>query len=163
MAAAYQRLNFAPHWQMTNDNLIELIDLVPEEKLDWSPAPTEWSIRVIGTHIVLARYHDPIVPGPNGAQMSDVVVDCRTKEGLKKHLRSSWKMVAEFLTDAEKLDAVHEPLTGGLAPDYTEPEVYDGHYIAYHRMAHDLHHRSTIVGYLGQLGISLDGHRIRPL
>ena len=163
MPTNYPRLNFTPHWQTTNENLIELIDLVPEEQLDWAPAPSEWSTRVIVTHIILARYHDPIVPGRDGAQMSDVVIDCRTKEGLKRHLRSSWEMVASFLSDADKLDAVHEPLTGGLAPEYVEPEVYDGHYIAYHRMAHDIHHRSTIIGHLNQLGVSLDGHRIRPL
>jgi len=113
--------------------------------------------------MILARYHDPIVPGWEGPHISEVVTDCRTKEGLKKHLRSSWEMVAAFLSDAEKLDAVHEPLTGGMAPEYIEPDVYDGHYISYHRMAHDLHHRSTIIGYLHQLGISLDGRRIRPL
>jgi len=163
MGESYQRLNFAPYWQMTNDNLVEIVDLVPEEKLDWAPEPTEWSTRVIVTHIILARYHDPIVPGRDGAQMSDVVLECRTRDGLKKHLRSSWEMVAAFLSDSGQLDATHEPLSGGLAPEYIEPEVYDGHYIAYHRMAHDLHHRSTIVGYLGKLGISLDGHRVRPL
>ena len=159
----YPRLNFAPYWRMTNDNLIELIDLVPEGKLDWSPAPTEWSIRVIVTHIILARYHHPIVPPEGGPQVQDVVMDCRTKEGLKKHIRSSWGMVAAFLSDPEKLDAVHESLTGGLAPEYVEPDVYDGHYVAHHRMAHDLHHRSTIIGYLNQLRISLDSQRIRPL
>ena len=98
----YPRLNFAPHWKMTNDNLVELIDLVPEDKLDWSP-PGEWSIRVITTHIILARYHDPIVPGRDGAQISDVVLDCRTKSGLKQHLRSSWDMVEAFLRDQAKL------------------------------------------------------------
>jgi hypothetical protein len=30
-------------------------------------------------------------------------------------------------------------------------------------LAHDLHHRSTIIGHMAQLGISLDGHRVRPL
>jgi hypothetical protein len=159
---AFQRLNFGPYWEMNNDNLIELIGLAPEEKLDWSPAPTEWSIKTIATHIILARHHDPIVPRPEGAQMSDIVMDCRSKEGIQKHLRSSWKMVAEFLSDAEKLDARHQPLTAN-APDYNEPEVYDGHYVAYHRMAHDLHHRSTIIGHMNQLGISLEGHRVRPL
>jgi hypothetical protein len=163
MPPNYQLLNFAPYWEMNNANLIELIDLVPEEQLDWSPAPREWSIRVIATHIILARHHNPIVPGRDGAQTSDVVLDCRTKEGIKRHLRTSWEMVATFLSDREQLDSVHEPLTGGPAPEYVEPEVYDGHYVAYHRMAHDLHHRSTIIGHLGQLGISLDGHRVRPL
>jgi hypothetical protein len=164
MAPNYQRLNFAPYWQMTNDNLIELIGLIPEEKLDWAPAPGEWSARVIATHIILARYHNPIVPGRDGAgaEMSEVVMDCRTKEGIQKRLRTSWDMVAAFLSDAEKLDAVHEPLTAN-APEYNEPEVYDGHYVAYHRLAHDLHHRATIIGHMSQLGISLDGHRVRPL
>ena len=163
MPRNYQRLNVAPYWEMNNDNLIELVDLIPEDKLDWSPGPGEWSTRVIVTHIILARYHNPIVPGRDAAQLSDVVMDCRTKEGLKRHLRSSWGMVAAFLSDAAQLDAVHEPLTGGPAPEYTEPDVYDGHYIAYHRMAHDLHHRSTIIGHMNQLGISLEGHRVRPL
>ena len=162
MTANYSPLKIAPYWQMTNDNLIDLMELVPEEKLDWTPAPGEWSTRVILTHIILARYHDQIVPGREGAEISEVVMDCRTKEGLKKHLASSWQMVAEFLSDPAKLDATHEPLTAS-APEYIEPPVCDGHYIAYHRMAHDIHHRSTIIGHLNQLGISLDGPRVRPL
>ena len=159
---AYAPLKIAPYWQMTNENLIELIDLIPEEKLDWSPAPGEWSTRVIATHIILARFHEPIVPLRDGAQMSEVIMDCRTKEGIKRRLASSWQMVAEFLSDESKLDAAHEPLVAN-APGYNEPEVNDGHYIAYHRMAHDLHHRSTIIGHMAQLGTSLDGHRVRPL
>ena len=106
----YAPLKIAPYWQMTNENLIELIDLVPEDKLDWTPAPGEWSTRLIATHMILARYHAPIVQGLDGAQMSEVIMDCRTKEGLKKHLASSWQMVAEFLSDESKLDAAHEPL-----------------------------------------------------
>lgn len=66
MATNYARLNFGPYWQMNNENLIALIDLVPEEELDWSPAPTEWSIRRITAHIILARYHYPIVPSEGG-------------------------------------------------------------------------------------------------
>jgi len=84
---------------MNNENLIELIDLVPEEQLDWSPAPTEWSIKLISTHIILARYHYPIVPPEGGPQVQDVVMDCRKKEGLTKHLGLSWEMVAAFLSD----------------------------------------------------------------
>lgn len=162
MSTSYPRLNFAPHWQMTNDNLVELIDLVPEDQLDWSPAPGEWSIRVIVTHIILARLHHVIAPERDGPQFSEIVTDCRSKDGLKRQLRSSWDVIAAFLCDSEKLDAVHGP-PAGTEPEYIDPEVYDGHYIAYHRMAHDLHHRSTIIGYLNQLGISLDGRRIRPL
>jgi uncharacterized damage-inducible protein DinB len=158
----YARLNFGPYWQMTNENLIELIDLVPDEELEWSPAPEEWTIKRIALHIILARYHYPIEPQEGGPGIQEVVLECQTKEGLKKHFGISWEMVARLISDESKLDARQEPLTAN-APEYNEPEVYDGHYVAYHRMAHDLHHRSTIIGYMGQLGISLDGHRVRPL
>lgn len=162
MPTEYAPLKIARYWLMTNDNLAELIDLVPEEKLDWSPAANEWSIRVIVTHMILARYHDPIVPGQDTPDIQAVVLNCRTKDGLKRQLRASWEMVAAFLSDPARLDTVHEPLTAN-APEYNEPDVYDGHYVAFHRMAHDLHHRSTIIGHLGRLGISLEGHRVRPL
>ncbi len=158
----YPRLNFTPHWKVMNENLIELIDLVPEEKLDWSPAPTEWSIRLITTHIILARPHHISAPEQAAAAVGEAVADCRTKDGLKRQLQRSWDVVEVFLSDPAKLDAVNGP-PPGAEPEYIDPEVYDGHYVAYHRMAHDLHHRSTIIGYLGQLGISLDGHRVRPL
>jgi len=161
MPTEYQRLNFAPHWEMNNANLIELIGLVPEDKLDWSPSPGEWSIKVITTHIVLARSHHIIAPDANAAQISTTVADCQTKEGLQRQLARSWEMVATLLADRAKLDAIHVPPGGD--PMYLDPELYDGHYVAYHRMAHDLHHRSTIIGYLGQIGISLDGRRVRPL
>jgi hypothetical protein len=94
-------------------------------------------------------------------------------------------MLARYLSDEAKLDAVYEvpadnsstgdrpalPLLGsverakaGMDLGYVDqPEQYTGHYIAYHRFAHDLHHRSTLIDYLSQLGMSLDGHRIRPL
>jgi len=103
-----------------------------------------------------------MTPGPDEPQISDIVADCRSKDGLKRHLRSSWGVIAALLSDPEKLDALHGPPIG-TEPEYIEPEVYDGHFVAYHRMAHDLHHRSTIVGHLGKLGIRLDGWRIRPL
>jgi len=162
MQGNYARLNFGPYWQMNNENLIELIDLVPEEKLDWSPAPNEWSIKLITTHIILARSHHVIVPSTDVDHVSNVILDCRTKEGLKRQLALSWDMMRAFLSDGEKLDALWQP-PAGPEPEYVDPEVYDGHYVAYHRMAHDLHHRSTIIGHLGQLGISLDGRRVRPL
>ncbi len=93
-------------------------------------------------------------------------------------------MLARFLRDPAKLDAVYDdggtpspagpppsPLLGsveraqaGMDLGYVDqPDRYSGHYIAYHRFAHDLHHRSTLIGYLSQLGVTLDGRRIRPL
>lgn len=147
-----------------NENLIELVDLIPEDKLDWSPNPSEWSFQLILTHVILARYHGPIMTADDMAHLPTVPITAKTKDGIKEELRTSWQMLSHFLADPAKLDGTYEPMGGGPRNYYTsEPDSYNGHYVAYHRFAHDLHHRSTIIGYLRELGISLDGRRIRPL
>jgi hypothetical protein len=184
MPTPYARLDFAPGWQTTNDNLIELVDLFDGDKLDWIPREGEWPARAIFAHIVGARYHGPIATPEEMARLGDVWPLCRTPDGIKQELRSSWEMLARFLRDPAKLDAVYDdggapspagpppsPLLGsveraqaGMDLGYVDqPDRYSGHYIAYHRFAHDLHHRSTLIGYLSQLGVTLDGRRIRPL
>ena len=93
--------------------------------------------------------------------VSEIVATVGTKAGLQKALATSWELIARFVSDPAKLNAVYGP--PGNDPMYLDPEIYDGHYVAYHRFAHDLHHRSTIIGYLSDLGVSLDGRRVRPL
>ena len=181
--AEFQRLDFAPGWQATNDNLIEFVDLFDGDKLDWTPESDEWSARTIFGHIAGARYHGPICGPEDLVRLGELDQNLSTQEGIKEELRASWAMLARFLSDPVKLDAQYErsqpaetsspapPLMGsveraqaGLDLGYVDdPKEYTGHYIAYHRFAHDLHHRSTLVGYLSQLGVTLDGRRIRPL
>ena len=184
MPTRFARLDFGPGWQQTNDNLIELVDLFDETKLDWAPRDVEWPARVIFAHIIGARYHGPIATPDDPARLAEIWRQCRTPDGIKRELRTSWNALARFLADSAKLDAVYAsgeppnpsreappPMLGsveralaGMDLGYVDrPEEYSGHYIAYHRFAHDLHHRSTLIGYLAQLGVSLDGRRIRPL
>ncbi len=159
---AYARLDIARHWATMNDHLIDLVDLIPDEKLEWSPREGEWGFQRVLQHLILARYHGPIMDGRDeGATISAAVAGTQTKEGIKEQLRHSWEIVAEFLSNGERLDAEYEPHV--LGEYQREPERYDGHYVAYHRLAHDLHHRGTVLDYLGQLGISLEGLMIRPL
>ena len=162
----YARLDMARHWATRNDHLIELVDLIPDDKLQWSPREGEWGFRRVLQHLVMARYHGPIMDGRDeGAELSAAVAGTQTREGIKEQLRHSWEVVAAFLSDAERLDAEYEPHALGYDPGYyqLEPEKYDGHYVAYHRLAHDLHHRGTVLDYLSQLGVSLEGLMIRPL
>jgi uncharacterized damage-inducible protein DinB len=49
-----------------------------------------------------------------------------------------------FLHDAEKLDATYHNDRG---------ETATGHWIAFHLLEHDLHHRADIFHYLALLGI----------
>ncbi len=162
-AEPFPRLDFAPHWQVMNSNLIEILELFSEAGLDWTPVEGEWSARQIVLHLILARYHGPIAGPRDVAHMDQAITNCSTREGIAEELQSSWAMLANFLSDPAKLDAVYDP-SGGMDLGYVdEPERYTGHYITYHRFAHDVHHRSTLIGHLSQLGVSLDGHRIRPL
>lgn len=51
------RLEWTPHWRMMNDNLIELVDLIPDDQLSWIPREGEWAAPTIFAHIALARHH----------------------------------------------------------------------------------------------------------
>lgn len=184
MPKHFARLDFAPGWQTTNANLGELVDLFGGERLLWMPRDGEWPAWVVYAHLIGARYHGPIATAPEMDHLEAILQNCRTAEGIKHELEVSWDMLARFLCDVEKLDATYAPgspvpasqppappLLGsveralrGLDLGYVDrPEQYSGHYIAYHRFAHDLHHRATLIDYLSQLHVSLDGHRIRPL
>jgi hypothetical protein len=158
----YPRLDWTPGWRLMNDNLLELVDLLPDDRLDWVPRDGEWPAPLIFTHLILARYHGPIMTPEDMARIGQVPISCKTKDGIKEELRKSWAMLERFLSDPAKLDATYENTDTG-AFYKGDPEEYTGHYIAYHRFAHDLHHRSTVVGYLAQFGVPLDGHRLRPL
>lgn len=183
MSEGFQRLDFGPGWRTTNDNLIELVDLFPADGLDWTPREGEWSAWIIYAHLIGARYHGPIPNPEDLAHLDEIMGNCRTGQGIKDELEISWTMLARFLSNPIRLDAIYDPgtsaagsqppapptmgsverINAGLDIGYVDnPEEYTGHYIAYHRFAHDLHHRSTLVGYR-QLGVTLDGHRIRPL
>ncbi|HEY5639012.1 MAG TPA: DinB family protein [Dehalococcoidia bacterium] len=159
---AYPRLGITRHWSTMNDHLIDLVGLIPDDKFEWSPREGEWSFKSVLQHLILARFHGPIMDGrDHGAEMSAAIAGMQTKDGVKEQLRHSWTLVSEFLSDQARLDAEYDPHAIG---DYDrEPHTYDGHYVAYHRLAHDLHHRGTVLDYLGLLGISLDGLMIRPL
>jgi hypothetical protein len=163
MSEPFPHLDFAPHWKTMNTNLIEIVELFSEEGLDWIPREGEWSARQIVVHLNLARYHGPIAEPKDLAHIDEAIIHSNTVGGIADELRISWAMLERFLSDPAKLDAVYDP-SGDMDLAYVdEPESYTGHYIAYHRFAHDLHHRSTLIGHLSQLGTSLDGHRLRPL
>ncbi len=108
MPAPFPRLDFAPGWQATNDNLVELVDLFDDGKLEWVPRHGEWPARVIFAHVIGARYHGPIATPDDIARLGDLLRLCRTPEGIKQELRASWEALARFLRDQKKLDDVYD-------------------------------------------------------
>ena len=71
-----------------------------------------------------------------------------TKAGMREELRRSWERMKRFLSDAANLDRVYEGETEG------QPFSYRGHFIAYHLLEHDIHHRADIFHYLALLGVA---------
>jgi hypothetical protein len=49
------RINITPTWARFNDELIRLVDYVPDDKINWSPKPELWNFRGILLHIAATR------------------------------------------------------------------------------------------------------------
>ena len=160
---SYAPIDIVPYWADANEHLIELVDLVPADKWNWSPEPRFWNFRGIFLHIIGARYfvvRDEDVP--------NYWRDAQTNEGLKEELGRSWAQLMRFVSDPDALDG-RDPREGQTSqvfvqPEYLDPPVRNGHYVAWHRMVHDIHHRADILHYLDVLNVDLSSiPRRRPL
>ena len=142
-AASSIRLDIAPTWARFNGQLIRLVDYVPDDKINWSPKPELWNFRGILLHIAAAR------EGWLGGLVKlegepiDVYRTVRSKEQIQDAYRRTWQRVERFLHDPAKLDATYDD----------EGEQVTGHWIAFHLLEHDIHHRANIFDYLALLGI----------
>ena len=157
-------LAITPHWRDLNEHLVELVDLVPEGKLDWSPRPGEWGCRQLFLHIAAARHHWLNESVRDGRYVNDLERSAvgAPRAVLRSHLRSSWERLSGFLTSLSQLEATYEPPEGD--PSYLDPDRFDGYFIAFHRLMHDAHHRADIIRLLTLLGVTLPpDRRRRPL
>ena len=144
----YRPIDLGPFWKDVNEHIIELVDLIPGEKLGWSPTSVEWNFRGTLVHLIGARYFfDMFTGGP--PPNPDVLRDSSTPHGIKLHLNFSWDRVRAFISDDAKLATAYEIPSG----DYKDPVLHTGHYIAYHRFVHDIQHRGDVMRYLSILGI----------
>ena len=153
----FPSLDIVPYWGRLNDGLATLIDYLPDDKLDWSPHEGLWSLRGIVLHIALARHNwmgstvQDGLDGPNRTSaeaVQQLLVEGQTKDGMRKHLALSWERVQRFLSDPTKLAKAYTEID----PDGTK-RTLDGHWIAFHLLEHDVHHRADIFHYLALLGV----------
>ena len=147
--AHFAPLDITPIWARINDELIELVDLLPEDKPDWSPKPELWNARGILLHIVLGRHGMMTFVINDGEPMPAAPAEGQTRDGLKEQLRASWSRMAPFLSDAAALDREYEFRTAVER----EARRLNGHWLASGQLEHDVHHRADIYHYLGLLGI----------
>lgn len=157
-------IEIVKHWDDLNEHLVELVDLVPDGKLDWTPEPGEWGCRHLFLHIASARHHWLNESLRDGNHVNDLEQPGigGSRRDLQEHLRTSWSRLRGFLASQAHLDAVYAPPAGD--PWYVDPDHFDGHFIAFHRLIHDAHHRADIIRLLTLLDVQLPpDRRRRPL
>jgi uncharacterized damage-inducible protein DinB len=148
VTAAFPPLDITPMWARVNDELIELLDLMPDDKLDWSPQPERWNARGILLHMCIGRHGMMQVIVQDGKQSPDIMGEGQTKAGLAEQLRVSWQRMQPFLSDADQLAREYD------VPFQGRTSRVSGHWLAFGQIEHDVHHRGEIISYLSLLGIA---------
>jgi len=138
----FARVDITPVWARFNDELIRLVDYVPDDKINWSPKTELWNFRGILVHIGFSR--DQWLGNVVKDGVAGPTTFPRTKDEIAQALRRTWQRIEPYLRDEKKLDATYD-VDWGESPT--------GHWIAYHLLEHDIHHRADIFHYLALLGI----------
>ena len=144
---SFPPLDVTAQWGRLNDGLITLVDYVPDDKLDWSPQPDLWNFRGILLHTVMTRDNWLQHTVLDGETAPDVLATVQSMDEIQRELRRSWDRLGRFLSDPLKLDAVYEGSRGDVVRSYS------GHWLAFHLLEHDIHHRADIFHYLALLDI----------
>jgi uncharacterized damage-inducible protein DinB len=139
-------LAITPLWAHVNSDLVDLLDLIPEDQLNWSPKPELWNFRGILIHMISGRYGMMAAVVKDGLPVPDILRDGQTSDGLKALLGSSWERMVPFLADPASLAREYAPYPGTTRP-------LSGHDLAFGQLEHDIHHRADVLHYLAQLGI----------
>jgi uncharacterized damage-inducible protein DinB len=141
-------LEIVPIWKRLNEQLIQLVDQLPDERLDWSPQPDMWGFRRLFVHLAAER-EEWMTRAINDGEPNVVSQSAQSKDQLKDALRSSWRRIERTITDQAKLDATYKDRWWAGAP------LYDGHWVAFHLLEHDIHHRADMLVYLALLAVEV--------
>jgi uncharacterized damage-inducible protein DinB len=141
------RFAILPTWANLNDMLIALVDAVPDDRMEWSPKPELWSFHHIFQHIAEAREQWMIRAIADGEPNIDVYANVHTRDEIKAAFRQTWERISRTFSDQPRLDATYKDKWWNKAP------LRDGHWVAFHLLEHDIHHRADMLLYLALLGI----------
>ena len=146
-AHTFAPLDITHMWARVNDELIEVLDSLPDDKVDWSPSPELWNFRGILLHIIIGRHGLMAAIVQDGQPSPDILREGQTKDGLKAQLLLSWRRMEPFLSDAALLAREYD------VPFEGQTRRLSGHWLAFGQLEHDIHHRADLYRYLGLLGI----------
>lgn len=146
--SAFAALDITPLWSRINDEFIELVDLIGEERVNWSPDPKRWNFRGLFLHILAGRHGMMAAVIKDGRETPDTLRLVQTQAGIKEQLRLSWERMLPFLSDEAALARTYD----AMVLDQSGPLT--GHALAFGQLEHDIHHRAEMYGYLDLLGVA---------
>jgi uncharacterized damage-inducible protein DinB len=141
------RLDIVPSWRRLNEMLIELVDFVPDARMEWSPKPELWTFRHILQHLCEAREQWMNRAINDGEPDINIYKNVYSKDELTAAFRHTWERIERVFADQARLDASYKDRWWADAP------LRSGHWVAFHLLEHDIHHRADLLLYLALLGI----------
>lgn len=140
-------IDVLPFWVRMNEQIIQLIDYIPDDKMNWSPKPELWNFKGILLHFSMARHNWLANQIRDGEESPNLLAGTLTKEALQQQLVVSWQRLERFLSDPTKMTASYE------GTYYGKPTTSTADYVAYLLLVHDVHHRADLFAYMALLGI----------
>jgi uncharacterized damage-inducible protein DinB len=141
------RLDIVPNWRRLNEMIVDLVDRVPDDRMDWSPRPELWTFQHLFQHVAEAREQWMVRAINDGKPDIDVYRNVATKREIQDALRRTFDRIERTFTDQARLDATYKDRWWAEAP------LRDGHWVAFHLLEHDIHHRGELLLYLALLGV----------
>jgi uncharacterized damage-inducible protein DinB len=137
-------VDIVPTWARFNADLIKLVDYIPDDQLNWSPKPELWNFRGILLHLADARIGWLSGTVQDSGPTERVWGRVRSKDDIKREYEVTWRRLERFVNNPAQLAATYDDEGGAVT----------GHWIAFHLLEHDIHHRADIFHYLALLGIA---------
>jgi uncharacterized damage-inducible protein DinB len=128
--------------------LDQALEIVPDDKLDWTPAPKMITLGNIFMHISESSDYW-ITNVIDHKPFTDFTpCPCPPKDEITSLMAVHWQRLDDFFARAPQiLEKTYERTLRG------EHEKLSGTWIMLHLLEHDIHHRSQINHYLRILGI----------
>lgn len=142
-------LDISPFWRHLQDQLLRIVGVYPEDKLNWSPKAELWNARGILIHVSDVRDYWLANGVQDGDAYPNIWLTARTKEDLSRELVRTFDRLTRFLTNAQQLDAMY------ASPGSTDSEC-TGHWLAFELLEHDIHHRAELLQRLALLDVTHD-------
>jgi len=141
----YPPLAITPHWATVQEHVLQIVDLVPRGRMDWTPKPDLWNFRGILIHIADARDGWMAHDVNDGEPYPNIWTTARSRDDIKRELARTWERLNRFLSNQSQLEKTY---TSGY-----DGGSCDGHWIAFHLLEHDIHHRAELLQRLALLDV----------